>query len=574
METLSRRAMRLALNNTVVLVRQARVTTAVRLWIVVLAALTCVTGCRSKKKAASGSARSQATAELSSARPPPPDAGSLPAPAEVPPPSRRGGTLRVHLDGEPPNLMPLGDAEASALQVTNGLVYETLLDCSDGTYRPALAESWDVSDDRLRLAVRVRSGVRWHDHRAFGVLDVQATIEPLLRKGNDAAALRAELADVASLELVTERTIRFVLKRPSDLVLRALCDVPILPDHIIRGVRIESAPIARAPIGTGPFKFAGWERGKRIRLERSPDYWGTPAGLDEIVFDLDSDAVRALNRTRRGDIDVLARVLEVHYPEQVEATTLHGGAALIRLASRRYSFLVVNNAHYPLSDARFRRAVAMLWDRHRFSGELHDDLARPIGGPPGATDVAAPPFDRPRAIALLEQAGYLDSDADGVRDNQGRPIRLTMLEPAGNKLFNVEARAFVLEMRKAGILVDLVPTDAATIMQGMKRGEFDLAPMTWQGAPDDVTAALFGSDGAFNYGGYRSSALDAMLDDARAAPGPAARAPILERITRLLTDEQPAIFLYRYDVPALVAGRVHGLAAVGDRFDLRRVWLE
>jgi hypothetical protein len=53
-----------------------------------------------------------------------------------------------------------------------------------------------------------------------------------------------------------------------------------------------------------------------------------------------------------------------------------------------------------------------------------------------------------------------------------------------------------------------------------------------------------------------------------------ARAPILARIAKLLTDEQPAIFLYRYDVPALVAARVRGLAAVGDHFDLRRAWLE
>jgi peptide/nickel transport system substrate-binding protein len=575
METLSRRAMRLALNNTVVFVRQARVTETRRLLIVCLAALACMSACRRGKKAAPAASRSPASSELASVRPPPPPAGTLPTPATVPPPPRRGGTLRVHLDGEPPNLMPLGDVEASALQVTSGLVYETLLDCSDGSYRPGLAESWDVSDDRMRLAVRVRSGVRWHDHRAFGVLDVQATIEPLLRKGNDAAALRALLADVVSLELVTERTIRFVLKRPSDLVLRALCEIPILPDHVIRGIRAETAPIARAPIGTGPFRFVAWERGKRIRLERTPEYWGTPPGVDEIVFDVDADAVRALNRTRRGEIDLLARVLDVHYPEQVEPTTLHGGAALYRLQSRRYSFLVANHAHYPLSDARFRRALAMLWDRKRFSGELHDELARPIGGPPGgADDIPAPPFDRPRAITLLEEAGYRDSNADGVRDNQGKPIRLTMLEPAGNKLFNVEARAFVLEMRKAGILVDLVATDAATIIQRLKRGEFDLAPLTWQGTLDDVPAALFGSDGAFNYGSYRSSALDTVLDEARGAAGPAARAPILARIARLLTDDQPAIFLYRYEVPALVAGRVRGLAAIGDRFDLRRVWLE
>jgi len=124
------------------------------------------------------------------------------------------------------------------------------------------------------------------------------------------------------------------------------------------------------------------------------------------------------------------------------------------------------------------------------------------------------------------------------------------------------------------VLVDLVPADAATILQRLKHGEFDLAPMTWQGAPDEAPAALFGSDGAFNYGAYRSSSLDAMLDEARAAAGPVARAPILARIAKLLADEQPVIFLYRYDVPALVAGRVRGLAAVGDRFDLRGVWLE
>ena len=365
-----------------------------------------------------------------------------------------------------------------------------------------------------------------------------------------------------------------MLKRPSDLALRALCDVPILPDHVIRGIRVESAPIARAPIGTGPFKFAGWERGKRIRLERSPDYWGAAPGVDEIVFDVDSDAVRALNRTRRGEIDVLARVLEVHYPDQVEPTTLHGAAALYRLPSRRYSFLIANNAHEPLSDARFRRAIAMLWDRKRFSGELHDELARPIGGPPARRRRRRAGVRPPRAIALLEAAGYRDTNADGVRDRAGKPIRLTMLEPAGNKLFNVEARAFVLEMRKAGLLVDLVATDAATIMQRLKRGEFDLVPLIWQGAPDDVPAALFGSDGAFNYGGYRSAALDALLDEARAAAGPVERAPILTRIARLLADDQPVIFLYRYDVPALVAGRVRGLAAVGDRFDFRRAWLE
>src|SRR6185436_10456979 len=107
--------------------------------------------------------------------------------------------------------------------------------------------------------------------------------------------------------MVTERTLRLVLARPSDLALRALCDIPILPDHLVRGVRPESSPIARQPVGTGPFRFAGWERGKRIRLVRVPESWGPSVGVEEIVFDLDPDAVHALNRTRRGELEILPR---------------------------------------------------------------------------------------------------------------------------------------------------------------------------------------------------------------------------------------------------------------------------
>lgn len=562
--------MRVTLNNTAVFAGQARGMASA----LVLAAIVCAGGgCRHKKPPAAGS-KVAATPDFTPLRPPPPPAEALPAPAEVPPPARRGGSLRVHLDAEPSTLLPLVESDASTAQITNGLVYETLLDCRDGTYRPGLAESWDVSNDGMRIAVRVRGGVHWHDHRAFGVMDVQATVEPLLRNGSDAPVLRAELADVASIELVTERTVRFVLKRPSDLALRALCDVPILPDHLVRDVRPESSFIARSPVGTGPYRFGGWERGKRIRLERAPEYWGPAGGVDEIVFDLDADAVRSLNRTRRGEIDILSRVIDAHYPDQVEPTTLHGASKLLRLRSRRYSFLAVNHQRYPLADPRFRRALAGLWDRTRFAGELHNDLARPIGGPPLTEDIPAPPFDRKRAAAALDDAGYRDTDADGVRDHLGRPIRVALLEPSGNKLFHVEAHAFALEARKVGVLVDLVPADAATILLRLKRGEFELAPLIWEGAPDENPEPLYGAGGAFNYGGYRSTALDALIDEARLAPGPAARAPVLSRIARLLADDQPVIFLYRYDVPALQSVRVHGLAAVGDRFDLQRVWLD
>jgi peptide/nickel transport system substrate-binding protein len=584
MADLSSRSMRFALNNMRVFAGQGRRAPARRTGrsgapLCVVAALVAAGGggaCHRENKAPKDtSPHVLAAPDLTPPAPEPPASGTLPAPANVPPPHAPAGVLRVHLDTEPTNLHPLSD-DAAVRAVTSGLIYQTLLDCSGGTYRPELAESWDVSDDGMRIALRMRAGVRWHDHHAFGVLDVQATLEPLLRPSADAALLRAELADVDSIELVSERTVRLVLKRPSDLVLRALCDVPMLPDHLVRGVRPEASPIAKQPVGTGPFRFVSWERGKRIRLQRAPDAWGPAPGVDEIVFDLDADGVRALNRTRRGELDILPRVLDVHYPDQVEAATLHGMTALYKLTPDRTSFVIINTRHDPLGDPRVRRAMSLLWDRARFARELHKDLARPIGGPlfGDAASAAAPTFDRPRATAMLEAAGYRDTDADGVRDRDGRPIRLTLLEAAGSRTLGVEGHAFVLEMRKAGILVDAVTVDAATFMARLRRGDFDLAPMMWEELPDEDPSPLFGADGLFNFSGYASPALEPLWDELRRAPGEAGRRPVLARIARVVADEQPLIFLYRTDVPALVSTRVHGLAAVGDRLDLSRVWLD
>ncbi|HVR64826.1 MAG TPA: ABC transporter substrate-binding protein [Polyangia bacterium] len=500
----------------------------------------------------------------------------LPEAVAPPPADRAGGTLRVHLDAEPAHLHPLNDPDAGALMVVSGLVYQTLIRCEGDGYRPGLAESWETSADGLRITLHLRAGVRWHDHHGFGVLDAQATLEPLLLHGPQMPLVRADLVDVASVEIASDRIVRMNLKRPSDLALRALCDVPMLPSHLIRDVRPDAAPIARQPVGTGPYRFVSWERGKRIRLARAADSWEPGGGPDEIVFEIEPDAVRALNRTRRGDLDVLPRLLDVHYPDQVEPATLHETTTLVRVAPDRYSFLVANHRHYPLGDARFRRALAMLWDRDRFARELHRDLARPIGGPTfgQAESAAAPlPYDRAQAVSLLDAAGYRDSDADGVRDHDGQAIRLALLQPAGARTLPLEARAFALEARKAGILIDVVAVDGPTLLARLKRGEFDLAPMVWEGRADEDPAPLFGAGGGFNFGGYRSTALDGLLESLRAAPGPAARRPVLTQIAALLAADQPVIFLYRHDVALLVSTRVHGLGAVGDQLDFRRVWL-
>ena len=497
---------------------------------------------------------------------------------EMPPPpgktAQRGGVLKVHLEADPPHLNPLQDTVQVIERVVGGLVYEPLIDCLGDRYQPDLADSWDLSSDGLRLTMHLKTGARWQDDKIFSGLDVQATFEYLMRSPNRSALLHAMIADLEGVDVLPERMVRVRFSRPSDLTVRALCEIPILPAEPLRSGGARLAQLGRAPIGTGPFRVTAWERGKRIKLARSRAT-AALAGpmLDGIDFEIDGDPARALTRVRRGEIDILPRVSEVHFPEQVSQATLRDVLDLYLLAPERYSFVALNTRRGVLADPVFRHALSLLWDRERFASEFHHGLARPIGAPTFGA-VPADKSDRALAGVLLDQAGFRDTDGDGVRDVGGAPIRLTFLVPASSRTLSAEVRAFAMDLRRAGILLDTTNLDGATLFARVERGDFDLCGLIWDGRRDEDPRLLLGSQGDFQYTGYRSEAFSAVIDRLRASPSPGARAPLLQQLASILGTDRPALFLYRHDVPVLASKRVHGLAAVGDRLDFRSVWVE
>jgi ABC-type oligopeptide transport system substrate-binding subunit len=151
---------------------------------------------------------------------------------------------------------------------------------------------------------------------------------------------------------------------------------------------------------------------------------------------------------------------------------------------------------------------------------------------------------------------------------------LTFLVPASAKTLSSEVRAFAMDLRRAGILLDTSNVDGATLFSRVERGDYDLCALTWDGRKDEDVRLLMGAQGDFQYTGYKSERFSATLERLRAAPSPAARAPLLQQLADILATDRPALFLYRHDVPALAAKRVHGLAAVGDKLDLRSVWVD
>jgi peptide/nickel transport system substrate-binding protein len=487
--------------------------------------------------------------------------------------AQRGGNLRIHLESEPPHLNPLLDALQNIQRVTSGLIYETLLDCPSGEYRPGLAESWEVSPDRLRIILRLRKDARFNDNRPFSSIDVQATLEYLQRSSRRWSPYHPLLSDVEAIDMLQDREVRIRLFRPSDLTLRALCEIPIFPADPLRMGGAQFTQLARNPVGTGSYRIASWDRGKRIRLIRArPTPPNQPPFLDEIVFDIDSDLSRALLRIRRGEIDILPRLLDAHFPEQISPAALRGMIEVYRLTPERYSYVVLNHRRGALSNPHFREALSLLWDRSRFANELHRGLVEPIGSPTfGLTP--ADPFNPPKAARLFEEAGFRDTDSDGVREVGGEAIRFTFLVPNGSRILASEAKAYAIELRRVGILLDLVSLDSATLMTRVEAGEFDMAPFLWEGQRDEDPRLLVGLKGDYQFTGYRNDTFSNLLDATRTAETPLERQKIFGTLGKFLASERPVLYLYRHSSVSLVNSKVHGLAAVGDRLDFRSVWM-
>jgi peptide/nickel transport system substrate-binding protein len=505
---------------------------------------------------------------------------SLPPVATLPesPPAaknaQRGGVLKVHLEGEPPHLNPLLDTLQVIDRVVDKLVYQTLIECKADRYAPGLAESWDVSPDGLKVNMRLRPGVRWQDDKPFSSIDVQATLEFLMRSPTRSSALHAMSADLEGVDMFPDHSVRLRLLRPSDLTLRALCEIPILPAEVLRAGGQRLTQLGRSPVGTGPFRVAAWERGKRIKLARNRLYESTDGPwLDEIVFEIDTDAARALTRLRRSEIDILPRVAEAHYPEQVSQATLRDVLSLYIQSPDRYSFVVLNTRHGVLADASFRHALSLLWDRKRFVDELHHGLAQPIGAPTFGK-VPADPFDRTLAAQVLDGAGFRDTNGDGVREVGGQPIRLVFLLPAGGRSLAAEVKAYALDLRRVGILLDTITVDTGTLFARVQRDEFEMAALTWDGRKDEDPRLLLGNQADFQYTGYKSDRFTTAVDLLRAAASPLGRESLEQHLAEILAQDRPALFLYRHEVPVLVSRRVHGLAAVGDRLNLQSVWVD
>ena len=488
--------------------------------------------------------------------------------------ANRGHTLRIHVDADPGRLNPLVAPTTWGRRISMGTIFEPLVRYlppepgqAAGRFAPRLARSWRVMPSQTEIRIELEPGCTFHDGRPVTSSDVQFTLDAVRDPRRGVEHLRAMLVDVFAVELITSHEVRLVLNRPSAYVLRALAEIPILPMNIYEGSLLAGGAL----VGSGPYKFVSNKNGV-VHLTRNEKYWGGKPAIKDVEYVFQPDAAVALKDAKRGDLDIIPALIPAHWPEQASAPGIASSFRALDLGALRLRYLKINAEHPPLDDERVRHALGLLIDRRNIAKRVFDGLARPAlwpiwpGGFANGVELGVPEFDPGAAAKLLDAAGWTDSDKDGIRDREGKQLRLVMLgtdKPAAKDASapapKIARDYFVEAARKMGVVIEVREGGADYLAKRIGEGNYDLVEMSFSGMVDMDLSPLVGT-GQSNRG--PSPRVDRALDAFGAAWDPAQRAKLATDLGAALTESWP--------IAGIVADAPQGL--VHKRVQNVRVW--
>lgn len=314
--------------------------------------------------------------------------------------------ITIGMQLEPPNLDPTAGAAAAIDEVVYANVFEGLTRfASDGSVKPALAESWEISDDGLTYTFTLQSGVTFHDGSTFNAEDVKFSLDRS-RAENSTNAQKQLFDSIDSIEVPDLQTVVINLSAPNGALLFNLAwgDAIVMSPDTFDKAKTE-------PVGTGPFKFSRWVQGDRIELEKNPEYWGTPAKLEKVTFKFISEPTAAFAALMAGDVDAFP---VYPAPENLAQFEADPRFSVVVGSTEGETILSTNNKQAPFDNKLVRQAVAHAINRQEIIDGAMFGYGTPIGthfAPhhPAYTDFTADSsYDVDKAKELLKEAGFED----------------------------------------------------------------------------------------------------------------------------------------------------------------------
>lgn len=465
-----------------------------------------------------------------------------------------GGWLIYHLGAEPATLNPITATDASESTINGSKIYETLIERNDETLElePLLSESWEISEDKLKYRFKLRENVRWHDGTPFTSADVVFSYKSIMNPKVDAPHLRSYYQEILDVKAIGDYEVEFTYARPYFLALEFCGGMPIVPKHLFENGDFNKNPYGRKPVGTGPYKFVKWTTGSEVVIEKNEDYWGKKPELQSIVFKIISDNTVAFQVLKRGDLD-LSGLTPIQWERQSNTKVFKDNFNKHKYFRPNYSFIGWNMKKPFFSDKRVRTAMTQLLNRQEILDKILLGLGAIVTNPfyinsPEYDKSIKPfPYDPNAAKALLDEAGWTDSNGNGTRDREGVEFEFEFLLPSGSDTSEKIATVLKEELDSVGITMNIRKTEWAVFTTRLQERKFDAVTLAWsmgvESDPYQIWSSTQSVTGS-NFVGFENSRADKLINQARQEFDRNKRIELYNEFANIVHEEQPYTFLF------------------------------
>lgn len=426
---------------------------------------------------------------------------------------------------------------------------------------------------------KLRKDVKWHDGKDFTSKDVIFTLDTIKNPYIvQLSNIRNYYRDLKNWTAPDDYTVHCYFDKQYFKNLDFISGLSPLPKHIYidKGQKFTHREFAeefikhksnRKPIGTGPYFFPSeliskkyknddsYWKDKRLILLRNDNYFlpEKKGYLEKLIFHFIEKQEVALVEFRSGKLD-LGSLKPVQFYKTTNTDEYKSKYVKAIYYTPVYSFFGFNMKKIFFRDKRVRKAFTMLLDRERINKNLLYGMGKNVTGNQYYFSkyynrkLKPLPFDRKKARELISEAGWIDTDGDGIRDKHGVPFEFTLIYPAGSSGKDY-AYFLVEELEDIGIKMNLTQLEWSVYLEHLRDHKFDMSVLAWVSSPNEgdgyqVWHSSQWANKGSNFVGFDNKEADELLEKIRRTLDPDERLKMHHRFHEILYEEQPYLFLF------------------------------
>jgi peptide/nickel transport system substrate-binding protein len=468
-----------------------------------------------------------------------------------------GSTKNTLVVGEMWDIRSVDPLKSGTLLKEKAMVVESLVEVdSSFKLKPGLAKSWEQVNDTV-WRFHLREGVKFHDGHEMRADDVKWSLERALKDPTIQS-----LTKIKYIKVVDDYTIDFILKEsyaafPATLEYSKLAIVSPTSEMDESGIIVK-------PVGTGPFKFVKWDTAAGILyLESFDDYWKTKSEIKKLVIKAIPDPATRAIAVEKGEVDFTC---DVPYGDINRLSGEKGLKVELHPTARVYQLTFGSLKNTPYEDIRVRKAISYAIDREAIANQALHGCAEPAYGIILPTlwwannNIEGYSYKPEKARELLKEAGWVDSDSDGIVEKNGEEFSVTLYTYPQRPGLKPMAEAIQSYLKDIGIDVKVRVMDWSAIPKYMTARDMKLSAyhLAMVPDPDYYLRRTYHSNGSYNSWGYSNPRVDVLLEKGLSVSDAEERKRIYDEIQQIAMDEVPLIHVAFYKVAVVYRDYVKG----------------